>query len=90
MASWDYMMMILPLLHAWTSWMFHPIDVNFKETYTCSDDESLLAAGRDDESLLAAGRAYESGSLMTMHGPLYMKRVNTWVPESQFMSKVCC
>ena len=58
----------------------HPIDVNFKETYTCSDDESLLAAGR----------AYESGSLMTMHGPLYMKRVNTWVPESQFMSKVCC
>lgn len=40
----------------------HPIDVNFKEKYTCSDDESLLAAGRDEESLLAAGRAYESGS----------------------------
>jgi hypothetical protein len=50
----------------------HPIDVNFKETYTCSDDESLLAAGC----------AYESGSLMTMHGSLYMKRVNMFLRVS--------
>lgn len=58
----------------------HPIYLTFKETYTCSDNERLLAAGR----------AYELGSLMTTHVSLYSKRVNTWVPESQYMSKVCC
>jgi hypothetical protein len=44
--------------------------------------------------LKAAGRAFNSGSLMAMRGSLYQKRPleprNTWVSDSQDISKVYC
>jgi hypothetical protein len=49
------------------------------------------------DSLKAAGRAFNSSSLMAMHGSLYQKRplehlehLNTWVSDSQDISKVYC
>jgi hypothetical protein len=41
----------------------------------------------DGSPLLAAGRAFKSGNLMAMSGSVHSG--NTWVPDSQDISKVC-
>ncbi|XP_066320935.1 uncharacterized protein [Miscanthus floridulus] len=57
-------------------------------------DLDLKATPSPGDSLKAAGRAFNSGSLMAMSGSLYEKRrlihlehLNTWVPDSQDISK---
>lgn len=42
----------------------------------------------DGIQALVAGRAFESGNLMAMDG--FVRCNNTWVPDSQDISKVCC
>ncbi|CAD6252220.1 unnamed protein product [Miscanthus lutarioriparius] len=57
-------------------------------------DLDLKATPSPGDSLKAAGRAFNSDSLMAMSGSLYEKRhlihlehLNTWVPDSQDISK---